>query len=196
MKLFIAALTSFAIATVLLGCKTLSPSAIGDPKRHGFVLIEGEAMIHTKVHNTGDPTQDYVTRTSDIDAVTVENVARPMNALYGEYRAGQTWFSNLEPGTYRVRDIHVKGDPNEFSYHLPADVDPSALTFSVDAGGLVYLGYIEIFLTPMTNPALPQTTRIALVRNKHEFVAWENVYDLYAKTKWEPLILKRMAETK
>jgi hypothetical protein len=196
MKLVATVVAVVALTALLSNCKSLSPAAIGDPKRHGFALIEGEAMIHTKVLETGTPDRDYVTRTSDIDAVTLENVARPGSALHGEIRSGQTWFSNLEPGTYRVRDVHVRGDPNEYTHRLPDDADPSALTFSVDAGGLVYLGYVEIFLRPMQNPALPSTTRIALVRNKHEFAAWEEVYDLYAKTKWEPLILKRMAETK
>lgn len=182
MRFTLAGTTFLALCPVLVSCTTLPSAAIGDPQRHGFVLIEGEAMVHLPKSGT---------RVSDIDAVTLENTAKPAQSLQGEYKFGNIWFSTLEPGTYRVRDVHVKGDPNEFTYHLPKDADPSALTFSVNAGGLVYLGYVEIF-----SQATSGAARIALVHNHHEFAAWEGVYDFYARTPWEPLILKRMAETK
>jgi hypothetical protein len=196
-----------ALSALLLNCKSLSPAAIGDPNQHGFVLIEGEALIRTETPDSSDPTRAVSTRVSEIDSVTLENADRPSHSLHGEYKSGRSWFSDLAPGTYRVREVHVKGDPNEFTYRLPQDADPSALTFSVAAGELVYLGYIEIFQRAVRlnteasvnlhpDPATFSTVRIALVRNKHEFAAWEGVYDLYARTKWEPLILKRMAETK
>ncbi len=196
MRLAIPAFAVVALSVLLLNCTGLSPAAIGDPKRHGFVLIEGEAMIRTEIPRSKDSPADVVTRISEIDAVTLENLASPTHALHGDYQSGRTWFSNLEPGTYRVREVHVKGDPNEFSYRLPQDADPSALTFSVGTGELVYLGYVEIFLRPSLNSEIPSTVRIALIRNRHEFAAWEGVYDRYAHTSWEPLILKRLEATK
>lgn len=195
MRLGLAGFALCMIIAVLFSCISLPSASVGDPRVHGFVLLEGEATIYT---SSNDPpvAPGPRTRIADIDAISLEKVGDPKFSIRTPVHTGRTWFSNLEPGTYRVREIHIKGDPNEFTYRLPDDADPGALTFSVGTGELVYLGYVEIFQVPHGSSGQFTTVRIALARNRNEFIAWEEVYDLYARTDWEPLLLRRMELTK
>lgn len=190
MKLGIAGFALCMAAALLFSCISLPPATVGDPRRHGFVLIEGEATIR------GEPSAPGGTRIAEIDSITLENAQHPTHTARSVIHSGRTWFSNLEPGAWRVKEIHVKGDPNEATYRLPDDADPGALTFSVSAGELVYLGFVEISHTPVSDRTGATVTRIALVRNRNEFTAWEEIYDLYARTDWEPFLLRRMELTK
>lgn len=178
MRIAIAVLSGALLSGVFSGCTALSPHVIGDPTKHGFVLIEGDAVV------------------SNIGSVTVESVEFPIQAIRGQHRRGRTWFSNLAPGTYRVRELGGEVDFNGNSLDVPEDVDPLPLTFTVDAGQLVYLGNILLasYSNSIANVRNPKSA--ILVHGGQEFAAWESVYDLYAHTQWEPLILMRLEATK
>jgi hypothetical protein len=151
------ALTTLAMTS----CATI-PGFAGDPNKHGFVIIEGEVVI-TKL-------------------VSVEH---PFDVIHGKRGSGLTWFSELEPGTYRVKDL------------LPRDAPEPVLSFTIGAGELRYLGYIVA--TPLNGQAdakrnanIPKEPRFNIVHNRDELRAWEYVYNFYASTPWEALLLKKI----
>ena len=72
------------------------------------------------------------------------------------------------------------------------------LSFTIDAWELRYLGYIEIMpqndqvLDPAVSVKLTNVLHFNIVHNRDELRAWEHVYDLYAHTPWEALLLKKI----
>jgi hypothetical protein len=182
---------------VASGCTTVAPAFIGKPDVHGFVIVEGEAAI-TKLESRNGPDVTDV-RYAEIQEVTLQSVEQPTRIAHGRVRSGYTWFSNLLPGTYRIRDIRVANERSDYTYRLPDDAigDPE-FTFTVGAGELRYLGYILIqqFQRKITQQSqtheITNVVRFNVIHNKDEARVWENVYDLYAHTDWEPLILRRL----
>lgn len=172
----------FIVMTAMLGsCATIPAGFIGDPAKHGFVVVEGEMAISS---GTGV----VQTRYSEIQEVTLQS---GLQTVRGRYRAGLTWFSDLQPGTYRVKDIRLSGERSDATFRLPQDALPeSGLTFTVGAGEMRYLGFIEITLSS------PNFVRFNVVHNRDEMRAWEHVYDFYANSPWEPLLLKKIESVK
>lgn len=176
------------------GCTTIPPAFVGDPNKHGFVIVEGEAAVTKQKYELG-PTLRF----SAIQEVTLQSVERPTQTVRGRNQSGLTWFSDLEPGTYRVKDIRLNDERGDATYRLPQSGLPEpVLSFSVGAGELRYLGYIEIM--PQNEEVLDVARTIKLtnvlhfhiVHNRDELRAWEHVYDLYAHTPWEALLLKKI----
>lgn len=195
---------ALAAAAVMIGCTTIPPAFVGDPNTHGFVIVEGEAAItqqkdgETAIAQQKKPREPSL-RFSVIEEVTLQSVERPTQIVRGRNQAGLTWFSDLEPGTYRVKDIRLNNERGEAIYRLPQDALPEpALSFSIGAGELRYLGYIEIsqfirhVVTNNGSVELANVLRFNVVHNRDEMRAWERVYDLYARTPWEALLLKKI----
>lgn len=147
------------LAAAMNGCSTMSSTFAGDPNKHGFVIFEGEVAISKIV-----------------------SVEHPFEIMHGKSQAGLTWFTELEPGRYRVKDISLPG------------VTEPVLSFTIGAGELLYLGYIVATpLGPTSNSARTAPLyRFNIVHNRDELRAWEHVYNEYANTPWEGLLLKKI----
>lgn len=193
-RYFISALTLMTVA--MNGCTTIPPAFAGDPGKHGFVIVEGEAAI-TKQTDVPETSRRF----AEIQEVTLQSVERPTQTVRGRNQSGLTWFSDLEPGTYRVKEIRLNDEHGDATYQLPQDGLPKPeLSFSIGAGELRYLGYIEItqfvrqVVEPKSKRAIELTNVLTfnIVRNRDEMRAWEHVYDLYAHTPWEALLLKKI----
>lgn len=189
---FAGALALLLVAT--LGCTTIPSAFVGDPGKHGFVIVEGEAAITKQKHELGPSV-----RFSAIQEVTLQSVERPTQTVRGRNQSGLTWFSDIEPGTYRVKDIRLNDERGDATYRLPqAGLAEPVLSFTIGAGELRYLGYIEIM--PLNDQILDAAGAIKLtnvlhfniVHNRDELRAWEHVYDGYARTPWEALLLKKI----
>ena len=186
---------ALALTTLAMhGCTTIPPVFVGDPSKHGFVIVEGEAAI-TKQKGELGPTLRF----SAIQEVTLQSVERPTQTVRGRNQSGLTWFSDLEPGTYRVKDIRLNDERGDATYRLPqSGLSEPVLSFTIGAGELRYLGYIEIM--PRNDEVLDvaHTIKYAsvlhfnIVHNRDELRAWEHVYDQYAHTPWEALLLKKI----
>lgn len=191
------------LVTVAAGCTTIPTNFAGDPSKHGFVIVEGEAAITLQrdvdATNKQNSTLGPSLRFSEIEEVTLESVERPTQTIRGRNQAGLTWFSDLEPGSYRVKDIRLNHERGDATFRLPQDgSSESSLRFTVSAGELRYLGYIEIsqykreIVSKLGTFELTNILRFNVVHNRDELRAWEHVYDLYARTPWEPLLLKKI----
>lgn len=189
---FTGALTLGLVA--MLGCIAIPSAFVGDPGKHGFVIIEGEAAVTQQRHERGPSV-----RFSTIQEVTLQSVERPTQTIRGRNQSGLTWFSDIEPGTYRVKDIRLDKERGDVTYRLPqAGLAEPVLSFTIGPGELRYLGYIEIM--PQNDQVLDTAGTIKLtnvlhfniVHNRDELRAWEHVYDLYAHTPWEALLLKKI----
>lgn len=194
---------SILAVALLQGCTTVPPAFMGDPNKHGFVVVEGEAAITKQEAATKTLTGAPETsrRFAEIQEVTLQSVERPTHTVRGRNQSGLTWFSDLEPGTYRVKDIRLNDERGEETYQLPQDGLPeTALSFSIGAGELRYLGYIEItqFIRQVVDSKAKRVIELShvphfnVVHNRDEMRAWEHVYDLYARTSWEGLLLKKI----
>ncbi len=190
-------------AVMTMGCTTIPPAFVGDPGKHGFVIVEGEAAITVHKDNAAGVIQKNAhgpsLRFSAIQEVTLQSVEHPTQTVSGRNQAGLTWFSDLEPGTYRVKDIRLNDERGDASFRLPQDALPEPmLSFSVGPGELRYLGYIEItqqkheIVSPAGTFELTNVLRFNVVHNRDELRAWEHVYDLYMHTPWETLLLKKI----
>ena len=181
-------------SAVMLGCSTIPPAFVGDPGKHGFVIVEGEAAVTTQRHERGPSV-----RFSTIQEVTLQSVERPTQTVRGRNQSGLTWFSDIEPGTYRVKDIRLDHELSDVTYQLPqAGLAEPVLSFTIGAGELRYLGYIEILpqndqiLDAAGSVKLTSVLQFNIVHTRDELRAWEHVYDVYARTPWEALLLKKI----
>ncbi len=153
--------SAWALMTVTMqGCTTILPAFAGDPNKHGFVIFEGEVVISKIV-----------------------SVEHPFEVMHGKRQADMTWFTELEPGRYRVKDLSLPG------------VTEPVLSFTIGAGELLYFGYIVA--TPLNSQAadparISPVYRFNIVHNRDELRAWEHVYSVYANTPWETLLLKKI----
>ena len=190
-------------AVVAMGCAAIPSNFVGDPNKHGFVVVEGEAAVTLQRDSDTTTLQKQAfgpsLRFSAIQEVTLESVEHPMRTVRGRNQAGLTWFSDLEPGSYRVKDIRLNDERGEATFRLPqGGLSESSLSFTVGAGELRYLGYIEIsqYKREIVSKAgtfeLTNLLRFNVVHNRDELRAWEHVYDLYARTPWESLLLKKI----
>lgn len=194
MNLVGAVILTMLTMNTLQGCMTIPPVFIGDPSKHGFVIVEGEAAITVQ----NDPREPGARPTEisrkfyEIREVTLQSIERPTYTVRGRNQAGLTWFSDLEPGNYRVKDIHLNED---IIYQFPRDAAPElVLSFNVGAGELLYLGYIEVTQFKR-NFNLTNVLHFNVVHTRDEVRAWEHVYDIYAHTPWEGLLLKKIETT-
>ncbi len=183
-------------ALLLSGCLSLGNTPpvdflVGSPQKHGFVVFEGETSL----------------RGVEIQAVALENTQYPENIIYGMSRMKTTWFSNLEPGNYRIKQIRLVGEKGEFTKDISDNeiADDPKLTFSIKAGELFYLGLVEIQMSELvaildkSGRTINYTSRYIrsnIIDNHDEFRAWEALYEKYSTTPWEPLILKKLDEQK
>ncbi|MBI3774925.1 MAG: hypothetical protein HY273_05125 [Gammaproteobacteria bacterium] len=193
----------FLTTVAAVGCTSIPSNFVGDPGKHGFVIVEGEAAI-TLQRDGGATTKQNSefgpnSRFSEIQEVTLESAERPMQTIRGRNQGGLTWFSDLEPGSYRVKDIRLNNERGDASFRLPqGGLSESSLSFRVGAGELSYLGYIEIsqhkreIASKLGTFELTNILRFNVVHNRDELRAWEYVYDWYARTPWEPLLLKKI----
>ena len=115
---FTGALTLGLVA--MLGCTAIPPVFVGDPGKHGFVIVEGEAAITKQKHELGPSV-----RFSSIQEVTLQSVERPTQTVRGRNQSGLTWFSDIEPGTYRVKDIRLDEERGDVTYRLLKPVWPN-----------------------------------------------------------------------
>ncbi len=183
-------------AILLSGCSSTATKPpvdflVGSPQEHGFVVFEGETSL----------------RGIEIQAVALENTQHPETILYGKARMNTAWFSNLEPGRYRIKQIRLVGEKGEFTKEISDNeiADDPRLTFSIKAGELFYLGLIEIQMSELVaildkfGNIIGFTShyeRSNIIDNHDEFRVWELLYDEYSTTAWEPLLLKKLDEQK
>lgn len=184
------------LGVLLPGCSLLEStpvvgSRVGSPQNHGFVIFEGETSLQG----------------IEIQAISLENTQYPEAIIHGNTRMNATWFSNLEPGNYRIKRIRLVGEKGEFSKEISDNeiADDPKLTFSIKAGELLYLGLIEmqmserIAIRNKSGQIIGYTSRYIrsnIIDNHDEFRVWEAVYDEYSATPWEPLLLKKLDEQK
>lgn len=171
----------------LAACTTIPAAFVGDPGKTGFVVVEGEAVTAWLSSDANDARVDRW-QYSAIQEVTLQSAHQTVR---GRFRAGLTWFSDLQPGTYHVKDIRLSGERSDVTIRLPNDALPeSGLTFTIGAGEMLYLGYIEITRTN------DNFVRFNVIHHRDELRAWEHVYDFYARTPWEPSLLKKIEASK
>lgn len=187
----------FILPTLLLsGCSSLGNNPpidflVGSPQKHGFVVFEGETAL----------------RGVDVQAVALENTQYPETIIHGMSQMKTTWFSNLEPGNYRIKQIRLIGEKGEFTKIISDNeiADDPRLTFSIKAGELFYLGLIEIQMSELVTIRNrsgqivrynSRYIRSNIIDNHDEFRVWETLYDEYSTTPWEPLLLKKLDEQK
>ena len=183
-------------AVLLSGCSSLDNKPpvdflMGSPQKHGFVVFEGETSL----------------RGIEIQAVALENTQHPETIIYGKARMNTAWFSNLEPGKYRIKQIRLVGEKGEFTKEISDNeiADDPGLTFTIKAGELFYLGLVEIQMSAIVvildkyGEVIGYTSnyvRSNIIDNHDEFRVWELLYDEYSTTAWEPLLLKKLDEQK
>ena len=183
-------------AILLSGCSSPATKPpvdflAGSPQEHGFVVFEGETSL----------------RGIEIQAVALENTQHPETIIYGKARMNTAWFSNLEPGRYRIKQIRLVSEKGEFTKEISDNEigDDPRLTFSIKAGELLYLGLIEIQMSEIVaildkyGEIIGFTShyiRSNIIDNHDEFRVWELLYDEYSTTAWEPLLLKKLDEQK
>ena len=183
-------------AVLLSGCSSLDNKPpvdflMGSPQKHGFVVFEGETSL----------------RGIEIQSVALENTQHPETIIYGKARMNTAWFSNLEPGKYRIKQIRLVGEKGEFTKEISDNeiADDPGLTFTIKAGELFYLGLVEIQMSAIVvilnkyGEVIGYTSnyvRSNIIDNHDEFRVWELLYDEYSTTAWEPLLLKKLDEQK
>jgi hypothetical protein len=183
-------------AILLSGCSSTATKPpvdflVGSPQEHGFVVFEGETSL----------------RGIEIQAVALENTQHPETIIYGKARMNTAWFSNLEPGKYRIKQIRLVGEKGEFTKEISDNeiADDPRLTFTIKAGELFYLGLVEIQMSAIVvildkyGEVIGYTSnyvRSNIIDNHDEFRVWELLYDEYSTTAWEPLLLKKLDEQK